>query len=411
MDQNNKILHQRAMQLALRMADLSLAISHLKTCLFIEPTPEEDKLLGEMILQKGLLEIQTGGKHFPVVKVKLSKNLNNYPQKYFEAIAYLLGDRKKDALGTIDEILESNPGNIEALILKAKTLWSLEQEIEGNDFMWRAYLLDPHHQDVNEFVKKVRPEIQIEFEKASELLLRENYEQALVHLKRGLDKNKNDFELNLVKAFILRKQQYFKDTIVHLESMKLYLGTLPRAALSLDEQKERTQKLDLNFGLVYNDMGVYLFQKGEFADARTVFEEAKRFRFNDPGVVSNIGDCHMKMSKPDEAEKWYKKARELAKEQNCQDVQLLKELYARESYLYEHRALNLFNLGKYELSLQEIERALTLHITKEKLHLKASAYLQIKQPEKAIQVYQTILKKDPKDEASLQFMNQFAGRK
>ena len=45
-------------------------------------------------------------------------DMKNYGPKYYEAIAYLLGDRKRDALQAIGQLLEENPRNIEAMILK-----------------------------------------------------------------------------------------------------------------------------------------------------------------------------------------------------------------------------------------------------------------------------------------------------
>ena len=47
-------------------------------------------------------------------------DMRNYGPKYYEAIAFLRGDRKKDALQAIGELLEDNPRNIEAMILKGR---------------------------------------------------------------------------------------------------------------------------------------------------------------------------------------------------------------------------------------------------------------------------------------------------
>lgn len=109
------------MQLALKMCDLSLAVSHLKEALRIEFTPEEDALLAELLLQKGLLDIQVGGKWFKGVKVGLRDgNIRHFGTKYYEAVAYLLGDRKKEALQKIEEMLKENSRNTEAYVLKGK---------------------------------------------------------------------------------------------------------------------------------------------------------------------------------------------------------------------------------------------------------------------------------------------------
>ena len=108
------------MQLALMMSDVSLAISHLRQSLRIEFDEEEDQFLGELILQRGLLDIQLGGKYLATNGSKLRGDITNYTPKYYESLAYLLGDRKKEAMVTIEEMIQAKPLNIEAFILKGR---------------------------------------------------------------------------------------------------------------------------------------------------------------------------------------------------------------------------------------------------------------------------------------------------
>lgn len=54
-----------------------------------------------------------------------------------------------------------------------------------------------------------------------------------------------------------------------------------------------------------------------------------------------------------------------------------------------------------------LDEALKLHITKDKLYLKANAHIQLKSPDKAADTYREILKRDPKDYSACEFMNQF----
>lgn len=57
--------------------------------------------------------------------------------------------------------------------------------MEGNDSMWKAYLIEPSHPEVSEFIKQVHPAIQADIHKASELVVKEQYDQAMSHIKRG----------------------------------------------------------------------------------------------------------------------------------------------------------------------------------------------------------------------------------
>lgn len=126
MDPENKLLHQRAMQLGLFMCDLSLAIIHLKQSIRIEFDEEEDRFLAELILQKGLTDIQVSGRLLGNQVGKMRGNFAHFIPKYFEAYSYLMGDRKKEALDTLDSILKDNPSNIEAYILKGMVILSSE---------------------------------------------------------------------------------------------------------------------------------------------------------------------------------------------------------------------------------------------------------------------------------------------
>ena len=159
--------------------------------------------------------------------------------------------------------------------------------------MWQAYLIDPRHPEVSEFIRKVEPEIKQDLEKASEMVLKEKYDQALAYLKKGSDKNKNDFEINLTRVYIFRKQKKFKDAIFDLEAMQSYLSKLHPAALSPEEQKRRKERIAENFALLYNDMAAYLFEQKDYKDASMLFLEAKKFKIDDPGILCNIGDCAM----------------------------------------------------------------------------------------------------------------------
>lgn len=109
------------MQLALLMSDLSLAIAHLQQSLRIEYTADEDQFMGELVLQRGLLYIQLGGRYLGSNGITLRGDITNYTQTYYEALAYLLGDRKKEAMASIESMIEEKPSNIEAYILKGSS--------------------------------------------------------------------------------------------------------------------------------------------------------------------------------------------------------------------------------------------------------------------------------------------------
>lgn len=167
----------------------------------------------------------------------------------------------------------------------------MDQHVEGNDFMWQAYMIDPKHPEVCEFIKAVEPAIEKDIQQASELLLKDSLDQALAYLKRGAEKNKNHFQINLMKCYIHRLQKKFTETIHDLESMTTHLQKLPAEALSAEEKASRSVKINENYALLYNDIAQYLYQQKEYKDAVKIFQEAKKFKIDDVGILCNIGDC------------------------------------------------------------------------------------------------------------------------
>ena len=113
----------------------------------------------------------------------------------------------------------------------------------------------------------------------------------------------------------------------------------------------------------------------------------------------------------EEAGHSYDLSQKLIKEKGTGDQETLKHMYSRQANLLYEKARRSFNGRKYEESLQQVGQALELHITKDKLYLKANVFVQLKMPEKAVQIYKDIIRRDPGDYAANEFLNQFAGRR
>ena len=83
--------------------------------------------------------------------------------------------------------------------------------------------------------------------------------------------------------------------------------------------------------------------------------------------------------------------------------ELKKKVHARYAYLLQMRSKYFFNERDYQEALNSISESLTYHLTRDKLYLKAQILLQLRQPEKAVEVYNEVLKRDPEDYIALQF--------
>lgn len=192
--------------------------------------------------------------------------------------------------------------------------------------------------------------------------------------------------------------------------MLTYMKQIHPEAIPAEEKERRTGKINQSMSLMYNDMATYLFEQKEYKDAIVLFQQAKSFNIKDIGILLNIGDCAIKLGSLEEASDWYQQANHLLGGQPAPDKELLKQVYSRRANWMYEKAKLLFNKQKYSDSLELINKALELHITKDKLYLKGTLLIQLKQPERAVEHYKDILRRDPKDFIALEFMNQFEGR-
>lgn len=74
-------------------------------------------------------------------------------------------------------------------------------------------------------------------------------------------------------------------------------GLIVGLAGCLSAAEERVQ--------VYNTDGIYLFQKGDYADARLNFQAALKLKPDDPAILYNIGQCYDRQDARDQAEQYY----------------------------------------------------------------------------------------------------------
>lgn len=404
LNSDHKEAHQLACNVAQKMADISLAISHLNQSLIIQFTKEEDNLLAELILQKGLLTIQQGGLDVVAGIIRTKNKICNLTQGFYKAQAYLLGNRKLEALSEINALIEENNTNVEAHILKGKTLWSLENISEGNECFWVAKELDHEHPEIKEFISYITPKINACIEDASKEIVLGNNQKSFYYLKKGLDMHKDNFDLKILKSFLNRKIRNYEEAMQDLENLKIHVEGLN--SLSEEQKIERKEKIQQNLALTYNEMGMFLYKRGEYEDALNLFKVANKYKENDAGIITNIADCYLMKEEMMASNKLYTQAMKLVSALPQKD-ELRQKVHARYAYLLQMRAKYFFNERDYQEAFNSIKESLTYHLTRDKLHLKAQILLQLRQPEKAVEVYNEVLKRDPEDYVALQFLNQF----
>src|SRR5439155_9827854 len=61
---------------------------------------------------------------------------------------------------------------------------------------------------------------------------------------------------------------------------------------------------------LFNDDGIYLFERGDYGSARESFEVALTFQPKDPGVLYNVGQCYDRQNNAAKAEPFYRRCLE-----------------------------------------------------------------------------------------------------
>lgn len=165
----------------------------------------------------------------------------------------------------------------------------------------------------------------------------------------------------------------------------------------------------------YNEDGVYLYQKGDYAGARDSFQAALKLQPEDPNVLYNVGECYDRLGDATRAEKFYNECLQrvpnhvacrhsldlLLVRQNRQpearkmvDDWLTREpklaaAYAEDGWLWQQ-------IGDLPRAQARLHQALELEPHDERTLTELAALYEIMQrPDRALVLYERILERDP----------------
>jgi tetratricopeptide (TPR) repeat protein len=166
----------------------------------------------------------------------------------------------------------------------------------------------------------------------------------------------------------------------------------------------------------YNEDGVQLFQKGEFAAARDSFQAALTLKPEDPGLLYNLGECYDHLGDATRAERYYREC--LAQVPNqvaCRHalvvllvrtnrrpeaVQLVQDWLAKEPKLaaaYAEDAWLYHQAGDLPRAQGRLQQALELDPHEQHaLTELALIYEGMNRPDRALVLYERVLERDPK---------------
>jgi tetratricopeptide (TPR) repeat protein len=166
----------------------------------------------------------------------------------------------------------------------------------------------------------------------------------------------------------------------------------------------------------YNEDGVYLFQRGDYAAARESFQAALALRSEDAGLCFNIAQCYDHMGDTARAERFYEECLRRApnhaearhalvelldrQKRRPEAVRLVQDWMNREPKLatvYAEDGWLCHRIGDLPRAQARLQQALDIdpHDTRALLEL-GKVYEEMDRPERAIALYERVLQRDPK---------------
>jgi Tfp pilus assembly protein PilF len=165
----------------------------------------------------------------------------------------------------------------------------------------------------------------------------------------------------------------------------------------------------------FNEDGVFLFARGDYASARESFEVALQHQPKDPGLLFNLGQCHDRQNNPAKAEDYYQKC--LAEDPDhapCRHAlavlmfrngraneadHMIEDWLTREpkrADAYVEDGWRLRQAGELEQAAGRLQQALDLepHNIRALTEL-ALLYEVLEHPERAVVLYERALAEDP----------------
>jgi type IV pilus assembly protein PilF len=176
----------------------------------------------------------------------------------------------------------------------------------------------------------------------------------------------------------------------------------------------------------YNQDGIYLFERGQYRDARDSFAAALALQPEDPALLYNLGQCYDRAGDPAKAERYYLEC--LQRDSNhaaCRHalaslqvrvgrrddaVRMVQDWLAREpkrAAAYAEDGWLLLQAGDLPQAQARLQQALQLdpHEPRALIEL-ARVYETLQRPDRAAVLYERVLERDPHQAEVAKRLNQ-----
>ena len=262
----------------------------------------------------------------------------------------------KEAMKIINQVLEQDSRNTEAIVIKTSLLFYHQKKYQGAyDFISKALKEQPN----NPILLSQRGLILAQLSKFK--LAENDLNNAINELRSVKDtsiKCKSYKEIGTLAGYLrhnMKSYKYLKKALnCNPNNSEIYINL---AATCFDINKtdeginylKKASKIDSNNFMIYGNLGFAYQEKGNYKLAIDYFNKALKLKPNNPQTIGNIAYNQYKLGKLSIALK---------------NINKSIKLYPENSYSYRTRALIFLAMKKRKKACIDIETALDKHYTK-----------------------------------------------
>eukprot|EP00735_Rhodelphis_limneticus_P001234 TRINITY_DN11816_c0_g1::TRINITY_DN11816_c0_g1_i1::g.11536::m.11536 TRINITY_DN11816_c0_g1::TRINITY_DN11816_c0_g1_i1::g.11536 ORF type:complete len:520 (-),score=31.57,sp/Q8NEE8/TTC16_HUMAN/27.13/3e-44,TPR_11/PF13414.1/2.5e-13,TPR_11/PF13414.1/0.00033,TPR_11/PF13414.1/3.1e-06,TPR_11/PF13414.1/4.6e-08,TPR_11/PF13414.1/1.3e-11,TPR_11/PF13414.1/4.7e-07,TPR_11/PF13414.1/1.8e+03,TPR_2/PF07719.12/0.0012,TPR_2/PF07719.12/0.017,TPR_2/PF07719.12/0.0092,TPR_2/PF07719.12/10,TPR_2/PF07719.12/0.047,TPR_2/PF077 len=289
-------------------------------------------LLWPMLDTVGLLELEE--EHYAAALTYFEEACALEPTNmvpYFHTALALLGMKEhKRSLERLDRLIEKDPKNFEAFIMRAKIHKLLNNIQSASADVHRAMQLDPNNQEAADVLQQMKVYADVLYESGTQELVGGSRKEALTKISRSIDIDPSD------------PRRIFRRGLVYKEE-----GMVNEAVRDFQKALEMTNhcypEAEKHLSLTYNELGLKFHKDGDYQRAYTLFSSAIELNPANSAFFTNRGDTLQMMGNLPAAKLDFEKGREL----NPHDSSIRLRL----SLVYDSEAARLYREGKYTLAV------------------------------------------------------------
>lgn len=366
-----------------------------------------------------------------IIEPNSNNNLKNL-NIFFKVFAYININKFDDAIRELNEILNANEKNIEALILASKICLHQGKEQESNFYFWKLYEIDPNHNEVTPFIKVMKNKMNNCINEARINMAKGRIECSFLWMNKALTFYPNNPECLLIRSKMFKQINNINQSIKDIDEARKAIenellikeklianqnikNTIESSFISEDSLTKH--KLFKEISDTYNELALTLLTneinnnkklsleslsiKGDnriISESLRLLKESLKYTPMNKNIYINIGDIHFYLKDYNKSYYYYSKAYKI----DFKDS----EIKARISGILYKYAMISFNTKNYSESIEFLQKAIELSpYCCEFLYLEAKCWIKLNNSNLARTLLLKSLEINPNHNNSILLMN------